>query len=136
MDIANKTAIITGGASGLGAACVYQLRLAGAKVAILDKQLSAAENIAKAVQGKAFNCDVTQAKEVEKTFTDIQQQLGDIRIVINCAGIAPGRRLVGREGPMPTEEFVNAININLIGTFNVMRCAANHIAALPWSDKT
>jgi len=135
MEITNKTAVVTGGASGLGAACVYQLSMAGAKVAILDRNIAAAEKIAKEVRGKAFVCDVTNSEEVERVMQAVQQALGDVRIAVNCAGIAPGKRLVGREGPMPTAEFVNAININLVGTFNVMRAAANAMAALPWNDK-
>lgn len=135
MDISNKVAVITGGASGLGAACAYQLSLAGAKVAILDKQKDAAEKIAKEVRGFAYECDVTDPAAVEAAFLQTQTCLGDIRIVVNCAGIAPGRRLVGRDGPMPTEEFIKAININLMGTFNVMRQAATLMTALSWADK-
>lgn len=135
MDVSNKVVVIAGGASGLGAACAYQLSLAGAKVAILDRQEVAAEKIAKEVRGKAFECDVTDSPRVEEIFRRVAHDLGDIRVVINCAGIAPAKRLVGKNGPMPTEEFVQAININLVGTFNIMREAAAHMTALSWSDK-
>lgn len=136
MDIANKAVVITGGASGLGAACAYQLSLAGAKVAIFDRQFEAAEKIAKEVRGFAVACDVTQPEHVAEAFQAAENRLGDVRVVINCAGIAPGKRLVGRDGPMPTEDFVKAININLIGTFNVMREAANRMARYSWADKS
>ncbi len=136
MDISNKTAVITGGASGLGAACAYQLSLAGAKVAVLDVQKAAAEKVAKEIKGKAFECDVTRSEMVAHVFQEIQNTLGDIRIVVNCAGIATGNRLVGREGPMPAEAFAKVMQVNLIGTFNVMCQAANHIAVLSWSDKS
>lgn len=136
MDITNKTVVVTGGASGLGAACAYQLSLAGAKVAIFDRHFDAAKKIADEVRGAAFACDVTNPEEVVAAFHAAQQQLGDVRIVVNCAGIAPGRRLVGRDGPLPTAEFMQAININLVGTFNVMCHAANIMAAHSWADKS
>lgn len=136
MDITNKVVVITGGASGLGAACAYQLSVAGAKIAVLDKQIDAAKKVAQEVRGMAFSCDVTQPEEVTHAFAEIQKNLGDVRVVVNCAGIAPGKRLVGKEGPMPTEDFVKAININLIGTFNVMREAASIMTKLSWADKS
>ncbi|OGT24359.1 MAG: 3-hydroxy-2-methylbutyryl-CoA dehydrogenase [Gammaproteobacteria bacterium RIFCSPHIGHO2_12_38_15] len=136
MEIINKTVVITGGASGLGAACAYQLSLSGAKIAILDTQIELAQKIAKETRGLAFSCDVTQPSEIEKAFSEIQSQLGEARIIINCAGIAPAKRLVGRDGPLPTEVFTKTIQINLIGTFNVMREAAQRMSTFPWSDKS
>ncbi|MBI5447106.1 MAG: SDR family NAD(P)-dependent oxidoreductase [Gammaproteobacteria bacterium] len=136
MDISNKTVVVTGGASGLGAACAYQLSLAGAKVAVFDQQVEAAEKVAKDIRGRAFLCDVTDPTAVEYAFKQTKEYLGDVRIVVNCAGIAPGKRLIGREGPLPTDEFVKAIQINLVGTFNVMRQAAAEMSTLSWADKS
>lgn len=131
MDIRGNVAIITGGGSGLGAATARQLAQSGAKIAVLDINLNAAQLIANEIHGKAYSCNVSDAQNVEEILTQIQAQLGDIRICVNCAGIAPAKRIVGKEGAMPLDEFNKVIQVNLIGTFNVMRLAANAMSKLP-----
>ena len=124
MDIKNCAAIVTGGASGMGAATARMLALQGAKVALFDLNTEAAEKLAAEIHGVAVSCDVTQAESVEAAIAEAQQQHGAARICINCAGIVHGRRMINQQGPMPLDEFRKVIEINLIGTFNVTRLAA------------
>lgn len=125
MDINQCAAIITGGASGMGAATARLLSSLGAKVALLDLNVEAAEQIAKEVNGIAIQCDVTQEDSVKNAVAAAQAKQGAARICINCAGIVHGRRMVNQQGPMPLDEFRKVIDINLIGSFNVM----SHVAA-------
>jgi NAD(P)-dependent dehydrogenase (short-subunit alcohol dehydrogenase family) len=124
MDIKGHAAIVTGGASGLGAATARVLAEAGAKVAVLDINQKAAAEVAIEINGIAVACDVTNADATEKAIGTAAADHGTARIVVNCAGIGPAKRIVGRDGPMPLDEFARVISINLIGTFNVMRLAA------------
>src|SRR5580692_4278452 len=124
MDIKGHAAIVTGGASGLGAATARMLAAAGAKVAIFDVNTKAAAEVATDVNGLAVDCDVTDSAGTEKALAKAAADHGPVRIVINCAGVGPAKRIVGRDGVMPLEEFSRVISINLIGTFNVMRLAA------------
>jgi NAD(P)-dependent dehydrogenase (short-subunit alcohol dehydrogenase family) len=130
MEIKNNLAVITGGGSGLGAATACHLAQLGAKVAVLDTNINVAQLIANEVNGKAYQCNISDEKNVTEIMTQIQNQMGDIRICINCAGIAPAKRIVGKEGAMPLEEFNKVIQVNLVGTFNVMRLAANNMSKL------
>jgi NAD(P)-dependent dehydrogenase (short-subunit alcohol dehydrogenase family) len=124
MDIRNHAAIVTGGASGLGAATARMLAEAGAKVAVLDVNDKAAAEVATAVNGIAIHCDVTDSAATEKALVKAAADHGTPRIVVSCAGIGPAKRIVGRDGPMPLADFARVIEINLIGTFNLMRLAA------------
>jgi NAD(P)-dependent dehydrogenase (short-subunit alcohol dehydrogenase family) len=124
MDIAGHAAIVTGGASGLGAATARMLAQAGAKVAIFDVNQKAAAEVAIDINGVAVACDVTDNDATEKAFAKAAADHGTARILINCAGVGPAKRIVGRDGPMPLEDFARVIAINLIGTFNAMRLAA------------
>ena len=124
MDIAGHAAIVTGGGSGLGAATAHMLAAAGGKVAILDVNERAAAELAIDINGIAIPCNVTDATATEKAFGKAAADHGIARILINCAGIGPAKRIVGRDGPMPLADFARVIDINLIGTFNVMRLAA------------
>jgi NAD(P)-dependent dehydrogenase (short-subunit alcohol dehydrogenase family) len=124
MDIKGHAAIVTGGASGLGAATARMLADAGAKVAIFDVNKKAAAEVAIDIAGLAVDCDVTDSAGTEKALAKAAADHGPARIVINCAGVGPAKRIVGRDGVMPLEEFSRVISINLIGTFNVMRLAA------------
>ncbi|GAB4391570.1 MAG: SDR family NAD(P)-dependent oxidoreductase [Gammaproteobacteria bacterium] len=130
MKIAGMSAVITGGGSGMGAETARQLAQAGAKVALLDINLAAASQVAEAINGIAIECDVTNDSSVEQALLRAKEAHGPARICINCAGIAPGKRIVGREGPMPLADFQQVININLIGSFNVMRIAAAQMTEL------
>jgi NAD(P)-dependent dehydrogenase (short-subunit alcohol dehydrogenase family) len=124
MDIAGHAAIVTGGASGLGAATARMLAAAGAKVALLDVNHKAAAEVAIDINGLALACDVTDSASTEQALAKAAADHGVARILINCAGVGPAKRIVGRDGPMPLADFERVIAINLIGTFNVIRLAA------------
>jgi len=130
MDIRGQAAIVTGGASGLGAATAQMLADAGAKVAVLDVNAKAAAEVAVDINGISIACDVTDATATEEAFGKAAADHGAARIVVNCAGVGPAKRIVGRDGPMPLGDFARVIEINLIGTFNVMRLAAAAMQAL------
>lgn len=123
-------ALITGGASGLGAATARSLAAKGVKVALLDLNVAQAEAVAQEISGIAVSCNVTEEASVLQAIKEAEAVNGPARICVNCAGIAPAKRLVGREGPAPLEDFAKVINVNLIGTFNVMRLAANAMTVL------
>lgn len=130
MNIDNCAAIVTGGGSGMGAATARFLAKAGAKVAILDINQENAERVAKEMGGLAIACDVSNAESAQMALKKAVDQYGPVRVCINCAGIAPAKRVVGREGPMPLEDFRKAIEINLIGTFNLLRLASAQMSLL------
>jgi NAD(P)-dependent dehydrogenase (short-subunit alcohol dehydrogenase family) len=135
MDIRGHAAIVTGGASGLGAATARMLAEAGAKVAIFDVNAKAAAEVAIDVKGIAVTCDVTDGPATEQAFAKAATDHGAARIIINCAGVGPAKRIVGRDGPMPLADFERVVAINLIGTFNVMRLAAAAMQSLaPMQD--
>jgi NAD(P)-dependent dehydrogenase (short-subunit alcohol dehydrogenase family) len=130
MKIQNHAAIVTGGGSGLGAETARQLAVAGAKVAIFDLNLEAAKKVAQEINGLAIACNVSDAQSAMDAIAQAREKQGVARICINCAGIAPAKRIVGREGAMSLDDFAKVININLIGTFNIMRLAAADMTAL------
>lgn len=130
MDIAGHSAIVTGAASGMGAATARFLAARGAKVACLDMNLDGAEAVAKAVGGVAIACDVADAASAEAAVARARDAHGPARLCVSCAGIAPAARMVGREGPMPLADFTRVIGVNLVGTFNLMRLAAADMTAL------
>jgi NAD(P)-dependent dehydrogenase (short-subunit alcohol dehydrogenase family) len=135
MDIKGHAAIITGGASGLGAATAAELAGAGAKVACLDVNLDGAKAVADKIGGIAIHCDVTNAEEAAAALAQARTVHGTARILMNCAGVGPAKRIVGRDGPMPLEDFARVIEINLIGTFNMMRLGAADMQSLsPLAD--
>jgi NAD(P)-dependent dehydrogenase (short-subunit alcohol dehydrogenase family) len=124
MDIKGHAAVVTGGASGLGAATAADLARAGAKVACLDVNIDGARAVAEKIGGCAVVCDVTDTAQAEAALAEARGKHGVARILINCAGIGPAKRIVGRDGPMPLGDFERVIKINLIGTFNMMRLVA------------
>ena len=125
MQIDGCSALVTGGASGLGLACVRTLHAAGASVVLVDLPAAPGEQVAQALGDRArfVAGDVTSADDMQRA-VDAAGEEGPLRIVVNCAGIAPGARTVGRDGPLPLKDFERAIGINLVGTFNVVRLAA------------
>jgi NAD(P)-dependent dehydrogenase (short-subunit alcohol dehydrogenase family) len=131
MDVRGHAAIVTGGASGLGAETARALAKAGAKVAVLDINLEGAMKMAKEIGGVAVACNVTDAASAEAAVAKAREAHGPARVLVNCAGVGTAKRIVGREAPMPLEDFTRVININLIGTFNMMRLAAFDMAKLP-----
>src|SRR5579884_327623 len=131
MDVAGQAALVSGGGSGLGRATAATLAAAGAKVAILDANEAAANEAAAAIGGAAFRCDVSDAAATEAAVAAARSQHGPARIVVNCAGIGTPGRIVERDGAaMPLDQFRRVIEVNLIGTFNVMRLAAADMAGL------
>ena len=119
MDISGHAALVTGAASGLGAATARALAAKGAKVACLDLNLAGAEEVASAIGGKAVQADVSDASSLEAAVA-----------AAAAAGIAPPKRIVGRDGPQALDVFAQTIQINLIGTFNLMRLAAHGMQGL------
>jgi NAD(P)-dependent dehydrogenase (short-subunit alcohol dehydrogenase family) len=135
MDIRGHAAIVTGGASGLGAATAEMLAGAGAKVALFDVNDAGAQAVAKKIGGIPLHCDVTSSDGTVAAFAAAKDKHGTARIIINCAGVGPARRIVARDGPMPLDEFARIVQINLVGTFNVMRLAAADMQSLePMQD--
>lgn len=135
MDIKGLSAIVTGGGSGMGAETARALAKAGAKVAVLDINKGGIEAIAKEVGGLALECDVTSEASAKAALEAARKTHGPARILISCAGIAPGARIVGKEGPHDLAFFTKVLNVNLIGTFNMMRLAAADMSTLePLND--
>ena len=124
MEIKGQSAIVTGGASGLGAATARALAASGAKVAILDINAKAAAEVAIDINGIAITCDVADSAAGEAAIKKVAADHGPARILVNCAGVGPAKRIVGRDGPMPLADYERVIRINLIGTFNMMRLVA------------
>src|SRR5262245_18583155 len=131
MDPQGHAALVTGGGSGLGAATALKLAQAGAKVALLDINVEAAKKIAAEIGGLAVRCDVASADSAATAVAAAREKHGVARILVNCAGIGPAKRIVGRDGPMPLPDFERVIPINLIGRFNMLRLAAADMTALP-----
>jgi NAD(P)-dependent dehydrogenase (short-subunit alcohol dehydrogenase family) len=135
MQVKGHAAIVTGGGSGLGASTARALAGAGAKVAVLDINEAAAKAVAAEIGGTAVACNVADAASAETAVATARAAHGASRILINCAGIGPAARIVGRDGPMPLDAFRQVIEINLIGSFNLMRLAAADMIALePLAD--
>src|SRR5664279_162740 len=130
MEIKGQAAIVTGGASGLGAASARALAAAGAKVAVFDLNEKGAADVATSIKGIAVACDVSNAQSAKAAVETASAAHGPARILVNCAGIGPAKRIVGRDGPMPLEDFEKVIRINLIGSFNMMRLVASAMQAL------
>jgi len=130
MDIAGSTTAITGGASGLGLATAEHLSAAGGNVALLDLPRSAGAERAAALGPNAIflPCDVTSAEQVDEALTSAAARFGGITGLVNCAGIGPAARTLGRRGPADLAGFTRVIEVNLIGTFNSIRLAAVHMA--------
>jgi len=127
--IKDAVAVVTGGASGLGLATTQALLAEGARVVILDLSSSKGEEVAKEL-GDAVRfapADVTDEEAVTKAF-DLAETLGTVRIVVNCAGTGDAIRVLGKGGVYPLNKFARIVNINLVGTFNVLRLGAERMA--------
>ncbi|WP_405222925.1 3-hydroxyacyl-CoA dehydrogenase [Lentisalinibacter sediminis] len=130
MDLANKTAIVTGGASGLGNATCRELVKYGANVMILDINEDAAKQAAAELGDSAdyVATDVTSEVSVQGALETTMDRFGALHICVNCAGGGPPGKTLGRDGPLPLERYASVVNLNLIGTFNVLRLAAEQMA--------
>ena len=124
MQIQNNVFIVTGGASGLGAETARMLVAAGGKVVIADVQAEAGAALATELNGKFVRCDVTSEAD-GLAVVAAALEMGPLRGLINCAGVAPAVKTVGKDGPHPLDVFQRTININLVGTFNMARLAAD-----------
>ncbi|WP_417841937.1 SDR family NAD(P)-dependent oxidoreductase [Terasakiella sp.] len=123
MNVQGLAAIVTGGASGLGEATARKLASEGAKVAIFDMNVEAAQKVADEIGGIAVECNVSDAASAEAAFASAREAHGPARIVVSCAGIAPASKIVGRNGAHDLDLFSKVINVNLVGTFNMTRLA-------------
>src|SRR6476619_3418106 len=131
MEVKGQAAIVTGGASGLGAACARTLAAAGAKVTILDMNEKAAADMAGELKGLAVLCDVADSAGTEAAVKKAAAAHGPARILINCAGVGTAKRIVSRDGAMPLADYERVIRVNLIGTFNMLRLVGAAMQALP-----
>jgi 3-hydroxyacyl-CoA dehydrogenase / 3-hydroxy-2-methylbutyryl-CoA dehydrogenase len=131
MNLDGAVAIVTGGASGLGEATVRTFVAGGARAAILDRPQSPGAQLAQELGSKRavfVPADVTSADEVTKAVAHAKETFGAIHIAVNCAGVGVAMKTVSKQGAMPLEMFTKVIEINLIGTFNVIRLAAAEMA--------
>jgi NAD(P)-dependent dehydrogenase (short-subunit alcohol dehydrogenase family) len=130
VDVKNLCAVVTGGASGLGTATAEMLASRGARVAIFDLNEEAGSAMAERLGGSFHRVDVTSAESVDDGLAAAAERLGTPRILVNCAGIAPGARVIGKDGaPHSLDLFRKGVEINLIGTFNVISRFADRLAA-------
>src|SRR5476651_2048513 len=130
MQLKDQAAIVTGGASGLGAATARRLAAAGVRVAVCDLNAKLAESVAAEIGGVAVICDVADAASAEAAVVAASKAHGPARILVNCAGIGVAKRVIGRDGPMALADFERVIKINLIGSFNMLRLATTEMSKL------
>lgn len=127
MDIAGKVFVVTGGASGLGEGTARALAERGATVVIADMQVDKGEAVARAIGGTFVRCDVTQETDGLGVVT-AAGRLGKFMGLVNCAGIAPAEKTVGKNGPHALGVFEKTLRVNLLGSFNMIRLAADAMA--------
>jgi NAD(P)-dependent dehydrogenase (short-subunit alcohol dehydrogenase family) len=130
MKLQGEAALVTGAGSGIGADVARALAEAGAKVAVLDVNMAGAEAVAREIGGLAVECDVASAASAEAAVAKARAAHGPARVLVNVAGILIPGRIVGKDGPLPLEKFSRVIEVNLIGTFNMMRLAAADMSGL------
>jgi 3-hydroxyacyl-CoA dehydrogenase / 3-hydroxy-2-methylbutyryl-CoA dehydrogenase len=130
MDLDRVSALVTGGASGLGLAVVRKIVAAGGRAAVLDLAEEAGKEIAGELGESSFfhKTDVTREKDVTEALDRAISAFGEINVLVNCAGIASASKTVGKKGPFNLEIFERTIKVNLIGTFNVIRLAAERMS--------
>lgn len=131
MELKNQVALVTGGASGLGEACVRRFVAQGARVVILDRDADKGQALADELGGatRFAQADVTSEADVQAAIQAAEEAFGGVHINVNCAGVGWAERTVGKAGPHSLELFETVIKINLIGTFNVIRLAAARMSA-------
>src|SRR5216110_174847 len=130
MQLKDLAAIVTGGASGLGAATARKLASLGAKVAVCDLNTKLAETVAAEIGGVAVTCNVANAASAEAAVAAAEKAHGPARVLVNCAGIGVAKRVIGKEGPMALTDFDRVIRVNLIGSFNMLRLATDEMSKL------
>jgi NAD(P)-dependent dehydrogenase (short-subunit alcohol dehydrogenase family) len=129
MDLNKRTVVVTGGASGLGAAAAEHLAAQGAMVVIADRAVEKGRELAKRIGGTFVRTDVTSEEDASACIDAAVKTYGAIHALVNCAGVANGERVLGKSGPASLSLFQRVIQINLIGTFNMLRIAANAMQA-------
>jgi len=134
MDVMGKVIVVTGGASGLGAATARALAAMRAKVVIADVREAEGEALAEEIGGRFVRCDVTVEEDAQTVVAEANA-IGDLRGLVNCAGVATGERVVGKEGPSGLARFSRTVAINLIGTYNLLNRCAAAMAALPPNEE-
>ena len=127
MDIASKVFIVTGGASGLGEGTARMLAAHGAKVVVADLQADRGQRVAADIGGQFIKCDVSQEADGQAAVA-AAVVMGKLMGLVNCAGIAPAVKTVGKDGAHPLAAFTKTITVNLIGSFNMIRLAAEAMA--------
>jgi NAD(P)-dependent dehydrogenase (short-subunit alcohol dehydrogenase family) len=128
MLIKNSVFLVTGGASGLGEATARMAAENGGKVVIADLQADLGEKLAKEIGGRFAKCDVTSEADGKAAVALALKEFGGVHVLVNCAGIAIAERTVGKEAPHDLARFARVININLIGSFNMIRLTADAMA--------
>ena len=128
MLIRNCVFLVTGGASGLGEATARMAAENGAKVVIADLQADLGEKLAKEIGGRFAKCDVTSEGDGKAAVALALNEFGGVQVLVNCAGIAIAERTLGKEAPHDLARFARVVNINLIGSFNMIRLAADAMA--------
>ena len=136
MEIKDSVAIVTGGASGLGEACVRALLGEGGKVSILDFAEERGQKVASELGDAALFCltDITKEEDVQAAIDKTVEAFGAIHIAVNCAGVGIPAKVLGKEGPMSMDHFNKVVQINLIGTMNVVRLAAEKMVKNQGND--
>lgn len=126
MDIKDSVAVVTGGASGLGEATVRKFVAGGGKVSILDLQAEKGRHLAEELGDDAIFCmtDVTDEQSVQQAMAKTVDSFGGVHVAVNCAGVGDAAKVLGKKGPMPMDHFSRVVKINLVGTMNVIRLAA------------
>ena len=128
MQIKNSVFLVTGGASGLGAATARMAAENGGKVVIADMQADLGEKFAREIGGRFAKCDVTSEADGKAAVALALKEFGGLHVLVNCAGIAVAEKTIGKEGPHALASFTRCITVNLIGTFNMIRLAADAMA--------
>jgi NAD(P)-dependent dehydrogenase (short-subunit alcohol dehydrogenase family) len=128
MQIKNSVFLVTGGASGLGAATARMAAENGAKVVIADLQVEAGEKLAKDLGGRFVRTDVTSEADGKAAVATAQKEFGGLHVLVNCAGIGMAERTLGKDAPHDLARFTRVVTVNAIGTFNMIRLAADLMA--------
>jgi len=128
MQIKNSVFLVTGGASGLGAATARMAAEGGGKVVIADLQADAGEKLARELGGRFANTDVASEADGKAAVALALKEFGGLHVLVNCAGIALAERTIGKDAPHDLGRFVRVLTVNVVGTFNMIRLAADAMA--------
>jgi len=128
MQIKNSVFLVTGGASGLGGATARMAAENGARVVVADLQAEAGEKLARELNGRFIKCDVASEADGKAAVALALKEFGGLHVLVNCAGIALAERTLGKEAPHDLQRFIRVVNVNVIGTFNMTRLAADAMA--------